>query len=325
MASVIDNRMVISLDGLDLSARSSALTFASPRDQTLRHLKLLILKQIKIERFTPLMLFSRGPQGRNSPVNNDRNLTWNKESVAARVSMVVLLLLGTNSCWTAVAQPDGPMGAKVNLTTLQSYSGNPLSKPDKILIYDLVPGTDIQVDKSQTVRPRHLIAGDENPEAVVKNSEKTFSEELAKKLAKTGIPVPHVTADTAPSDGSLIIQGTFVALHEGTKTERTTVGMGLGSAGVQTKIDVRLKKPAEAVLVSQFKTETTVTKNVGAVAPAAAGLDPAAVAAKSVVTDRKKTLNHDVVKTADASANEITKVMAAQGWIKLNDKGEVAP
>jgi hypothetical protein len=101
--------------------------------------------------------------------------------------------------------------------------------------------------------------------------------------------------------------------------------MGLGSAGVQTKIDVRLKTPAEAVLVSQFQTETTVPKNVGAVAPAAAGLDPAAVAAKSVVTDRKKTLNHDVVKTADASANEITKVMAAQGWIKLNDKGEAAP
>jgi hypothetical protein len=256
---------------------------------------------------------------------NNRNLTWSKEAVAVRVSTALLLLLGTNSCWTAVAQPEGPLAAKVKLTTLQSYSGTPLPKPDKILIYDLVPGTDIQVDKSQSIRPRHLIAGDENPEAVAKKSESTFSEELAKKLAKTGIPVQHVTADTAPSDGSLVVQGTFVALHEGTKGERVTVGMGLGSASVQTKIEVRVKTPAEAVLLSQFQTETTVTKNVGAVAPAAAGLDPAAVAAKSVVTDRKKTLHHDVVKTADASAKEITKLMAGQGWIKLDDKGEVVP
>jgi hypothetical protein len=239
--------------------------------------------------------------------------------------MAFFLLSAMNACWTAFAQPDGPLAAKVKVTTLQSYSGTPLPKPDKILIYDLVPGTDIQVDKSQSIRPRHLVAGDENPEAVAKKSENTFSEEMAKKLAKTGIPVQHVTADTAPSEGSLVVQGTFVALHEGTKGERVTVGMGLGSATVQTKIDVHLKTPAEAVLLSQFQTETTVTKNVGAVAPAAAGLDPAAVAAKSVVTDRKKTLHHDVVRTSDASAKEITKLMAAQGWIKLVDKGEVMP
>jgi hypothetical protein len=258
------------------------------------------------------------------PVENDKNLACSKERLAAG-AVVAFFLLSANSCWTAVAQPDGPLAAKVKLTTLQSYNGTPLPKPDKILIYDLVPGIDIQVDKSQSVRPRHLIAGDENPKAVAKKSENTFSEELAKKLAKTGIPVQHVTADTAPSDSSLMVQGTFVALHEGTKGERVTVGMGLGSAAVQTKIDVRLKTPAEAVLLSQFQTETTVTKNVGAVAPAAAGLSPAAVAAKSAVTDRKKTLNHDVVKTADASANEITKLMADQHWIKLDDKGEVVP
>jgi hypothetical protein len=43
------------------------------------------------------------------------------------------------------------------------------------------------------------------------------------------------------------------------------------------------------------------------------------------VTDRRKTLNHIVSKTADASAKEIMKLMADQGWIKLNDKGEVIP
>jgi hypothetical protein len=258
-------------------------------------------------------------------VRNDWNLARSKERLAAGASMALLVLLATSSCWTAVARAGGPLATKVKLTTLQSYKGSPLPKPDKILIYDLVPDTDIQVDKSQSHRPRHLIAGDENPEAIAKKSQGTFSQELAKQLAKTGIPVQHATADTAPSDSSLMVQGTFVALREGDKAERVTVGMGLGSARVQAKIDVRLKTSAEAVLVSQFQTETTATKNVGAAAPAAAGLNPAAVATKSVVTDRRKTLNHDVSKTADASAKEITKVMAGQGWIKLNEKGEVVP
>jgi hypothetical protein len=43
------------------------------------------------------------------------------------------------------------------------------------------------------------------------------------------------------------------------------------------------------------------------------------------VTDRRKTLNSYVSKTADASPKEITELMAPQGWIKLDDKGEVVP
>jgi hypothetical protein len=56
----------------------------------------------------------------------------------------------------------------------------------------------------------------------------------------------------------------------------------------------------------------------------AAGLNPAAAVTKSTITDRKKTLNAYASKTADATAKEILKSMAAQGWIKTNDKGELA-
>ena len=235
-----------------------------------------------------------------------------------------LLFLLPCSSRIAAAWADGPLAAKVKVTSLQTYNGAPLQKPSKILIYDLVLDTDVQVDKSQKIRPRHMLTGDENPDAIAKKSQGTFSDELAKRLTKTGIPVEHVNAGVAPSDNSLVIQGTFASLRQGDKTQRTTVGMGLGSAEVQTKIDVRLKTPSEAVLLSRFQTETTAAKNVGAVAPAAAGMNPAAVATKSVVTDRKKTLNSYVSKTADASAKEITKLMADQGWIKLDDKGEIA-
>ncbi len=229
-------------------------------------------------------------------------------------------------CAGSTSFASGPLAAKVTVTSLQSYSGSPLPKPDKILVYDLVAdSSDVQVDASQKIRPRHIITGDEKPEAVAHKVQSIFSAELQKELAKTGLSVQHVTDDTAPSDNSLVVQGTFLALRQGTKTERVVVGMGTGSAALQAKVDVRLKTPTDMVMLSQFQTETTKAKNVGAAVPAAAGMNPAAVAAKSTITDRRKTLNAYASKTADASAAEILKAMAGQGWIKLNDKGDVIP
>ena len=117
-------------------------------------------------------------------MRNGWNSARSKERLAAGAVVALLLLLATDSHWMAIARADGPLAVKVKVTTLQSYKGSSLPKPDKILVYDLVPDTDIQVDKSQRLRPRHLIAGDENPDAIAKKSEGTFSEELAKKSSE---------------------------------------------------------------------------------------------------------------------------------------------
>jgi hypothetical protein len=227
----------------------------------------------------------------------------------------------------AHSRAEGPLTARVTVTSLQSYSGSdPLPKPTKILVYDFVIDTsNVQVDQSQKMRPRHMISGDENPEAVAQKVSANFAAELVAKLAKTGIPVEHVPASAIPSDNTLAVQGSFVALKQGDKAERSTVGMGAGSANVQTKVDLHLKTPPNAVLVSEFQTDTIPASNIGGAVPVAAGADPAAIAVKSKVMDRKKTLDAYASKTADVMAEEIAKAMAKQGWIKLNDKGEVVP
>lgn len=237
------------------------------------------------------------------------------------VAAVGLLVLGAHRG----AHAEGPLAATVNVTPLASYTGSkPLPKPEKILVYDFaINPQDVQVDKMQALRPRHLIAGDKNPDAIAESANKKFSQELVKALAKSGIPVEHVIAGTAPSENALLVQGSFVSLQEGNKTERVTIGMGAGGADVQSKVDVHLKTPADTFLVSQFKTNTTAAQNMGAAVPVAVGMNPAAAAAKSTVGDRKKTLNAYATKTADTTAKEIFKSMAAQGWIKTNDKGEV--
>jgi Domain of unknown function (DUF4410) len=236
-----------------------------------------------------------------------------------------LVWLAAGALLLSPAQAQGPLGAKINVTPLAGYSGSqPLPKPEKILVYDFVvnPG-DIQVDKMQSIRPRHLITGDQKPDAIAASASKKYSQELVKALEKTGVPVEHVAAGTPPPDNAMVIQGSFTSLKQGNKTERDTIGMGAGSADVQTKVDVHIKTPSDSVLFSQFQTDTKAAQNLGSAVPIVAGLNPAAAVAKSTVGDRRKTVNAYASKTADATAKEIIKTMAAQGWIKTNDKGEV--
>jgi hypothetical protein len=248
---------------------------------------------------------------------------------ATKHLLLGVLITAVPTCIMPVAsQGEGPLAAKINVTTLQSYSGSEqLPKPTKILVYSFAIDTsNVQVDKSQRIRPRHMITGDENPEAVAQKASVKFADELIAKLGKTGIPVEQVTADAVAPDNTLSVQGAFISLRQGDKAERAVVGMGAGSADVQAKVDVHLKTTAtDPILVSQFQTDTKPAENMGAAVPAVAGLNPAAVAVKAKVEDRRKTLEAYALKTADAMAEEITKQMAKQGWVKLNDKGEVIP
>jgi hypothetical protein len=174
------------------------------------------------------------------------------------------------------------------------------------------------------MRPRNLITGGKNPDSVAASAGKQYYQELIKALEKTGIPVEHAAASTVPANNTLVIKGSFTSLREGNKTERDTIGMGTGSADVQTNVDVHLKTASDTVLLSQFQTDTRAAKGTGSVVPVAAGMNPAGAVAKSTIGDRKKTLNAYASKTAEATAKEIVKSMASQGWVKTNDKGEIA-
>lgn len=249
---------------------------------------------------------------------------WRKERFLIGIRRNVSAWLAAGVWSTALAQ--GPLAAKINVTPVAVYTGSTsLPKPQKIVVYDFaVNSDDIQVDKIQALRPRHLLTGDESQDKVAAAANKKFYVELTKALEKTGIPVEHAAISAPAPDNAMLVQGSFTSLKQGTKAERATIGMGTGSADVETKVDVHVKTPSGTVLLSQFQTDTKPAANAGSVVPVAAGLNPAAAAAKSTVGDRKKTVNAYASKTADATAKEILKAMAAQGWIKTNDKGEVA-
>jgi hypothetical protein len=158
---------------------------------------------------------------------------------------------------------------------------------------------------------------------VASKAEKTYLNEIEKKLAKTGIPIERAETDVTAPEGALMIDGSFVTLKQGSKAERVTVGLGTGKADVKTTVNVHLNTGGNPVLLTQFETTTTAAKNAGAGVPIVAGLNPAAVAAKSTVGDRKRNMNDYLSKSADAAANEIIQAMAKQGWVKTDSKGKI--
>ena len=236
-------------------------------------------------------------------------------------ALAAILFLALDAVWAS-----GPLGAKVEVTPIKSYSSvKPLSKPDHILVYDFTYDPSVvKVDKSQEYRPRHMIKGDEHATSVGDETAKKLASELVKELEKTGVPVQHMAADAAPPPGNnLVVKGAFTAIKQGTKTERVVVGMGTGAADVATHIEVNYQTPQETVLISEFETNTSAAKNVGAGVPVVMGINPAVAATKSTVGDRKKNANADASKTADAAAQHITGAMSGLGWVKLDDKGKV--
>src|ERR1700733_15592716 len=86
------------------------------------------------------------------------------------------------------APAQGPLSAKVTVTPVAVYTGtSPLPKPQKILVYDYaVNPDDVQVDKLQALRPRHLITGDESQDKIAAGAGKKYYLELIKELKKTG-------------------------------------------------------------------------------------------------------------------------------------------
>jgi len=179
----------------------------------------------------------------------------------------------------------------------------------------------VQVDKSQQIRLRHLVMGDENKKSVGENAVEELAKELVKRLKKTGIPAEREHSSTsAPAPNTLAIQGNFLSVKQGEKTERVAIGMGAGSAEVKTKVEAQYAAPDKPVLISEFQTSTTLSQNLGAAEPVVAGANPAAAAAKATVGDRKKNVAAYSQRTADAIAKQITDQMTALGWVSSGKK-----
>jgi hypothetical protein len=207
--------------------------------------------------------------------------------------------------------------------TLSSYTGtDSLPKPDKLLVYDfIVPPGVVTPDESLAARFHRehtlLRGGDDesSPEAVARQVQAGFSKALAGELQKASLPVEVVpSADTAIPPHALIIQGEFIAVNDGNRSKRATIGFGRGASDVQAHVSVSLATEAQPIMLSEFKLKSESGEKPGPAATMGSG-SGAAGAATGRAGDKKATVEADASRIAKAVAKQVEEVMASQHWI----------
>ena len=237
----------------------------------------------------------------------------------------VVLCLLTLACPLAMAQNTSGnlLTGDVKADVLKRYSGpGVLPQPDKVLIRDFtVPVGAITKDESiagqlhRKITLRHGVDEDSSPEALARQVQAAFTKALAAELKKVNIPAQRVPAgDGAISASNLIVEGQFVAIHEGDETKRILIGFGRGASDIKTHVTVSSLVQGHPTVVLEFNLSSKSGKKPGAVATMGVG-SVAVGAAAGGVSDRKSTVEADASRMAKLVAKQLETFMVEQKWI----------
>jgi hypothetical protein len=215
----------------------------------------------------------------------------------------------------AIAQVPGT--GRVQIKAVESYSGQPLTKPSRIVVYDFTAtGEDVKLNSAVASRLRTRMSGDAGDKKtdlahkVVEN----FSKSLMKDLEKTGLPVSRGIDGEAPPENSLLVHGEFLRIDEGNRTRRMAVGLGAGASDVQANVTCSLKQAGKDVVLTRFQAISKSSRKPGAAETAAVGAAPDVAVAASGATEMKQNAEGDASRMAKAVAKQIEKQIAAQTW-----------
>ena len=167
---------------------------------------------------------------------------------------------------------------------------------------------------------RHGVDEDSSPEALAQQVQAVFTKALAGELKKVNIQTANIPAQKMPdaegdlSGSNLIVEGQFVAIHEGDETKRIMIGFGRGASDIKTHVTVSSLIQGHPTIVLEFNLSSESGKKPGAVATMGVG-SLAVGAAAGGVSDRKSTVEADASRMAKLVAKQLETFMVDQEWI----------
>ncbi len=211
-------------------------------------------------------------------------------------------------------------------TTEQDISG-PQPRPDRILVFDfayapsqvrLDRGISAEIMEAAKGEPRtaqELAAGRKVAEAVAEN--------LVAEIQKMGLPAQRASGQPSPKGHTVSIEGQFLSIDEGNRTERILIGLGEGRTTVDTAVQVYrdslygelVLEKLEVAAKSGRKPGAAETMGIGAamghLIVSAAATGASAAAGESFGTS----VDADGKRTAKAVAKELRALFVQEGWL----------
>jgi hypothetical protein len=220
------------------------------------------------------------------------------------------------------------LGCATTEVTSQSASYERAPRPDRILVHAFATTPDeVRLDHSVTATAAWKMHG--VPEAaerreVARAVSDALADQLVKKLSALGFATQRSDGIPAPDDGvTLVIDGQFLSIDEGSRTARVVIGLGAGRSEVRTAVQVYEWSGGARRVIEEFEIDAKSGGKPGMAetmgAGAAAGNLGQAAAMGAAGAAGSEAFGDDVEADAHRTAGEAAKVLETlfrrQGWL----------
>jgi len=212
-------------------------------------------------------------------------------------------------------------------TVVQPYAGGPLPQPSRILVYEfayspnqvkLTRGITPEIEQAISGTPRsvkELEVGSKVAEVLV--------EHLVKEIRSMGLPAERGYGDPQPRGNTYSVEGQFLSIDEGNRTERVVIGLGLGRTDVKTLVQLYRDSDNGQALVEALDVNAKSGRKPGMAETLGVGGLTGNLAVSAVVGGGlalgseafSATVEADAERTAKQIAKRLQTFFAEQGWV----------
>jgi Domain of unknown function (DUF4410) len=220
--------------------------------------------------------------------------------------------------------------ASARTQTVETYSGAPLPRPDRVVIYDFaVSPEDVRLDQGIGPRLQRMVqeppTGSAELEAA-RATQQALATALTRQLQTYGLTAERSTArGTLPYGSILLVQGQIVAIDEGNRARRVMIGLGAGKSSVTADAQLYYAAGNAAPrLLTSFEGGSDSGHAPGVAETMGAGAAADRLASSAAVGGAMHTGSERRGASDDANAERLAKSLAtqiahfavSQGWIR---------
>ena len=232
----------------------------------------------------------------------------------SRVALCLFALVALAAC------------ASTKVTGSQSYQGERLARPDRIIVHDFA-ATASDIPAWSTAAGRYAAPSTPRTAKEIETGRKLgaqVAKELVAEIQGMGLPAVLATGQPEPDLGDIVISGHFESVDTGSAAKRLAIGFGSGGAKLTTQVEGYLMtEQGLRKLGSREITSGGGGKTPGIMVPLAVTIATAnpiglivggAVKVGGEVTG-KSTIKGSAKRTAKKIADELRVAFEKQGWI----------
>jgi Domain of unknown function (DUF4410) len=215
--------------------------------------------------------------------------------------------------------------ASTKVTERQTYTGEKLARPDRIIVYDFAATpADLHAESALS----SVSAGATTPQTAkdIEAGRKLGAEvarQLVVDLQNMGLPAVQAVGQPPPRVGDIVIKGSFVSVEEGSAGKRVLLGFGSGASDLRTVVEGYQMTAQGLRKLGGGELNSGGNKTPGMLAPLAVAAATANPIGLIVVGGMKaygeesgsSTIEGRAKATADEIAAQLKMAAQKQGWI----------